>query len=124
MSTKYKLGGFTRFEISEKEYKKFLLKTKEKYYIILKNTDKMKIILEIQDEDIKKIKKTTCYIFYTITKTLNFKIIEITFNKVCTKKDILEIKKEIVKDITNKIDDLNYSISPEDLLERRKVKYI
>ncbi len=124
MSKEYKLGGFTRFEISEKEYKKFLLKTKEKYYITLKNTEKMKIILEIQDEDIKKIKKTTCYVFYTLTKTINFKIIEITFNKVCTKKDILEIKKEIIKDITNKIDDLNYSISPEDLLERRKVKYI
>jgi hypothetical protein len=124
MSKEYKLGGFTRFEISEKEYKKFLLKTKEKYYITIKNTEKMKIILEIQDEDIKNIKKTTCYVFYTINKTLNFKIIEITFNKVQTKKDILEIKKEIVKDITNKIDDLNYSISPEDLLERRKVKYI
>lgn len=124
MKKNYNILGFIRYNISEKEYNKFILKTKEKYYIKLKETKKIKIFLEIQDQNINKFENTICYIFYNIGKNINFKTTEIIFSTKVTKKEILDIKKEITADIINKIDDINNSISPEDYLDKIKFKYI
>jgi hypothetical protein len=120
----YLLEGFTRFESSKEEYDKFILNTKKDYYLTLNKTKDIEIYLEIQEENLKKIKNTVAYIFYKIKKNINFKITKLTFYEEKTKEDILNIKDVIIKDILNKIDDINYSIATEDLLDRTKFKYV
>lgn len=124
MNKEVTIKGFTRYEISDKEFEKFIKETKKDYYVVLKNTKDMKIFLEIQDKDLKKIKNTICYVFYNIQKTINFKTTDVIFKKETTKQEIIKIKQEIVKEILNKIDDIYQSLSPEDYLDKLKFKYI
>jgi len=121
----FKISGFSRFEKNDKKYNKFLEKTKkEDIYITLKDTKKIQIFLEIQEKDVKKIKNTVAYIFYVNNKELNFKITEVTFVKETTKQEILKEKKEINNEILLKIDRIEYSLAPEDILELTKAKFI
>lgn len=124
MNIKYIIKGFIRLNISEKKYNDFLKKIKLDKYILLEENTKHKIVLEIQDKNTNKFKNTVCYIFYEIGKEINFKATEINFSKTIDRKIILENKKEIVNDILNKIDDIKYSISPEDYLDKTTFKYI
>ncbi|MCK9292526.1 MAG: hypothetical protein WCY27_03255 [archaeon] len=121
----FKIKGFSKLEIDEKEYVNFLknIKLKEEY-LTLKKVKNLQIFLEIENRDVTKIKKTIAYIFYKTNNNLNLKISEIVFEKGYTKSEILKEKNKIVKDIQIKIEDLKYNLNPEDLLEFTRSKYL
>ncbi len=121
---KLKITGFSKFEITEKEYNKFLKKSKEEIYICLKKTKDEEIYLEIVGDDLEKIKETVVYIFFKIKKNRFFKTTILSFSKKINKKEIKNIKNEIITEIETKMDNINYSYAPEDLLEITKAKYL
>lgn len=121
----FKVEGFSRFEIDEKEYLNFLKKVDSKEgYLTLKNAKNLQIFLEIQNKDTNKIKKPIVYVFYKTNNLFNLKVSKIIFDKEYTKAEILKDKTKIVKDILIKIDDLKYNLNPEDLLEFTRSKYL
>lgn len=119
----YKLHGFSKFLISNKEYNKFIKKTNEIYYILLKDTEKQKIFIEIQDKDLKKIKNTIVYIFFKINNKKYFKTSELEFNKYQTINKIKK-NKNILEYILKKNDDPKYNVDLQDLLDFTKSKFI
>jgi hypothetical protein len=120
----YEINGFSKFEISKKDYDDFIKKTKKDIYIKLKETQKIEMFLEIEDKDINKVKNTLIYVFYILNNDIYFKMTKLTFLKNIKKEDIIKNKQKIISEIELKIDDAKYNVDSDELLDFTKSKYI
>jgi hypothetical protein len=120
----YEINGFSKFEISKKDYDDFIKKTKKDIYIKFKETQKIEMFLEIEDKDINKVKNTLIYVFYILNNDIYFKMTKLTFLKNIKKEDIIKNKQKIISEIELKIDDAKYNVDSDELLDFTKSKYI
>ena len=106
----FELSGFSKFKISKKEYEKFLKKTKNESYICLQKTKSKEVFLELNDS--KKIDNCLVYVFFVFVDEIYFKMAALDFKSSKSKEEVLALKKELLREILLKVDDIDYDMNP------------
>ena len=107
---KFELSGFSKFKISKQEYEKFLKKTKNESYICLQKTKSKEVFLELNDS--KKIDNCLVYVFFVFVDEIYFKMAALDFKRSKSKEEVLTLKKELLREILLKVDDIDYDMNP------------
>lgn len=122
--TEYNITGFSKFEISLKEYKDFLKKADSDFFIKIIDSKELLFFLEIENSDFKKIESCLVYIFYILKKKITFKITRLIFSEKISKSFILKNKSKIKNYVFLKVDDPKYDLDVDSLLDFTKSKFL